>query len=298
MSWYSSHYPRKTSPRQRWAVARREVARLEKSGRELEPVLIEGRTIARTFWGKAWCDHIETFSDYSNRLPRGRTYARNGSVIDLQLAPGEVRALVSCSSVYEVRIDIEPLAKARWAALVNECSGRIDSIVALLAGELPDAVLARLCDVERGLFPTSRQLKLACSCPDWAGLCKHLAAVLYGVGARLDSEPELFFVLRGVDKLDLVGAAAGDALAGKAAPGDLPADELSDLFGIELDAGSRPAPARVAQPKRKPVRKRQQNKAAARPASRNNDSAELGRTHERLLANLMRAVATLRKPRR
>lgn len=248
MAWYSDwdRFPRTKTVAERRRDAGRAVAQLEKKGRALQPVTLEGRrTIAATFWGQAWCEHLETYSDYSNRLPRGRSYVRNGSVIDLRVEPGVVHALVSGSRVYTVKIDVTPLGKARWKELVAECSGQIDSVIALLQGQLPDAALARLCDRSTGLFPSSKQLAMTCSCPDWAGLCKHLAAVLYGVGARLDREPELLFVLRGVDKLDLVGAAAGGALLERPTGEDaLTADALGDIFGIELEA-ERPAPPKA-----------------------------------------------------
>lgn len=226
----------------------RALRKAKQGGAALNPVEIEGRAIARTFWGQAWCRHIQTYSDYSNRLPRGRTYVRNGSVIDLQIEAGQVRAQVAGSDLYQVKVQIERLAAARWTQLVSDCTGKIDSVVELLTGQLSDGVMRLLCDPQAGVFPASKQLKLSCSCPDGARLCKHLAAVLYGVGARLDREPELLFVLRGVDKLDLVGAAAGGALAARpAAAGDLHDGELADIFGIELEA----APALPAKRKRK-----------------------------------------------
>ena len=258
MAWYGSYddgrFPRKLTVGERQAQAKAEAARLSKKGRKLSPVVIEGSAIARTFWGKAWCEHLESYSHYESRLPRGRSYARNGSVIDLQLGPGSVRALVSGSEVYEVTIDIEPLALPRWKALVAQCAGKIDSVVELLSGELSDAVMERLCDPKQGLFPSSGQLSLSCSCPDSAGLCKHLAAVLYGVGARFDQAPDLLFVLRGVDKLDLVSAATAGAMGSKKkAKGELKSEDLADIFGIELDGGAEPV---VVVEKKKPRKKR------------------------------------------
>src|SRR6516165_2714205 len=87
---------------QRRAQAAREVAKRQKKGQTVSPVVIEGRAIATTFWGKAWCDNLESYSDFANRLPRGRTYVRNGSVIDLQITPGQIKALVSGSEIYKV----------------------------------------------------------------------------------------------------------------------------------------------------------------------------------------------------
>lgn len=258
MAWYRSDwdsFPRKQTVGERLASAQAEAARLEKKGRKLSPVIIAGNAIANTFWGKAWCKHLETWSDYETRLPRGRSYARNGSVIDLQLTPGVVTALVSGSSVYDVKIEMEPLALPRWKSLVAQCTGKIESVIELLSGQLSDAVMERLCDPQTGLFPASGQLEMSCSCPDSASLCKHLAAVLYGVGSRLDREPELLFVLRGVDKFDLIGQAAAGAIAQPtAAKDELPRDLLAEIFGIELAVGEEDH----APPKRasKPVKKK------------------------------------------
>ena len=118
----------------RRAQAARELATLRKKGRTISPVVIEGRTIAATFWGEAWCDNLERYSDFANRLPRGRTYVRNGSVVDLQVGPGTVTALVSGSTMYEVQVTVGPVAPARWSAICKDCSGAIDSLVELLQG--------------------------------------------------------------------------------------------------------------------------------------------------------------------
>src|SRR5436189_2489860 len=108
--------------------AAREVAKLKKKGGTIEPVRVEGRTIAKTFWGKAWCDNLERYSDYSNRLPRGRTYARNGSIVDLQIEPGNVTALVSGSEIYQVKVKVRAISEAQWTAVCTDCTGAIDSI--------------------------------------------------------------------------------------------------------------------------------------------------------------------------
>lgn len=248
MAWYYDRFPKKLTVGERAAEARAVTKSLEKKGKKLEPVVIEGNTISSTFWGKAWCAHLETYSDYESRLPRGRSYARNGSVIDLKLEPGSIRALVSGSSLYTIEIDVRPLALDRWKTLVRECSGKIDSVVGLLTGKLPDSVMHKLCDPKTGLFPAASHLEMSCSCPDSAELCKHLAAVLYGVGARLDHQPELLFVLRGVDQFDLVGEAAAKSIATqKRAANELRSDELADIFGIELALEpKRKSPARKA----------------------------------------------------
>ena len=178
---------------QRQRTAQREVEKLKKKGQQVSPVVIEGRTIARTFWGNAWCENLESYSDYENRLPRGRTYVRSGAVIDLKIEPGAVRALVSGSSIYKVELTIKPVPKAQWKSICADCAGGIDSLVELLRGQLSDSVMARICAQKTGLFPSPSEISMKCSCPDWAGMCKHVAAVLYGVGARFDHKPELVF---------------------------------------------------------------------------------------------------------
>ncbi|MBK7861228.1 MAG: SWIM zinc finger family protein [Archangiaceae bacterium] len=245
---------------QRQAAARREAQQLA-GKQKLDPVVVEGRKLASTFWGAAWCTHIEGYSDYASRLPRGRTYARNGSVVDLQLSKGAVRAYVAGSELYTVTLDIGSLDPKRWKAIVAECAGKIDSVVELLSGRLSDSVMGVLCDAQRGVFPQSDELEMTCSCPDMAGLCKHLAAVLYGIGSRLDREPELLFLLRGVDQLDLVEGAGGSAVLGQEGGDDeLDAGVLSEVFGIDLVLGGAPPPlprgGARSPPKKKPAKQK------------------------------------------
>ncbi|MCU0662624.1 MAG: SWIM zinc finger family protein [Myxococcota bacterium] len=217
--------------------AAKEMEKLKKKGHAVSPVVIEGRAIAKTFWGKAWCDNLERYSDFANRLPRGRTYVRNGSVVDLQIGKGEVRALVSGSSMYEVRIQVATVPQASWKAICKDCAGAIDSLVELLQGRFSRGVMERICQQKTGLFPSPKEIELSCSCPDWATMCKHVAAVLYGVGARLDERPELIFLLRGVDEQDLIAKASHDLpLSAKGPSTDkvLADDDLCALFGVEL----------------------------------------------------------------
>jgi uncharacterized Zn finger protein len=218
--------------------AAKKIAALQKKGKSISPIRIEGRTIARTFWGKAWCDNLEAYSDFSNRLPRGRTYVRNGPVIDLQIGKGEIAALVSGSSVYTVEIAIRPLEQTRWKALIEACAGQIDSLVELLQGRFARGVMEIITCKQRGLFPSPKQITMECSCPDGAIMCKHVAAVLYGVGARLDEKPELFFQLRNVDHSELITAAGAATSVTRATKTDkaLDSTDLSALFGIELEA--------------------------------------------------------------
>jgi uncharacterized Zn finger protein len=235
----------------RRAQAARELAKLQKKGRAISPVVVEGRTIAGTFWGKAWCDNLERYSDFANRLPRGRTYVRNGSVVDLQIAPGHVTALVSGSTIYEVKVTVGSVPLARWKAICKDCAGAIDSLIELLQGRFSTGVMTRLCHEKTGLFPSPNDILFTCSCPDWASMCKHVAAVLYGIGARLDHQPELLFTLREVDQQDLIANAGSDlSKAGERPAGArmLASDDLSEMFGIEVAPATQPThapPAKV-----------------------------------------------------
>lgn len=221
-----------------------------KKGIVLRPVRIEGRTIARSFWGRSWCENLESYADLANRLARGRTYARNGSVIHLAVERGRLSAQVVGSALYRVEVTVSPLARKKWDALVARSAGEIASVVEVLQGKLPKTVLDALADRASGLFPSPKEIAYDCSCPDVAGLCKHIAAVLYGVGARLDGEPETFFVLRGVDVAELASAGARNLAGHAGSPRAIAHDELSGLFGIELDAA--PASAKPAVLEKKP----------------------------------------------
>jgi len=240
------------SAAQRRRQALSEMAKLKKKGHVVSPVVVEGRAIVKSFWGKAWCENLERYSDFANRLPRGRTYVRNGSVIDLQIAPGEIKALVSGSEIYEVAVKVTPVAKARWQSICKDCAGAIDSLIELLQGKLSTGVMERVCRQKTGLFPSPNEIQLSCSCPDWAGMCKHVAAVLYGIGARLDSKPDLLFRLHNVDEKELIAGAGKSIRLAKPAPASskvLGDEDLSELFGLEMAAES--VPVKVAAKRRK-----------------------------------------------
>ena len=275
MSYYDYGWRPYVTVAMRRRRAAQTIAKLERSGRVISPVTIEGRKIARTFWGAAWCANLEAYSDYANRLPRGRTYARNGSVIDLQIERGRVQALVSGSSLYEVEIKIRPLARKRWSAIKSQCAGKIDSMVELLRGSISRGVMEVVTRKGEGLFPAPRDISLRCSCPDWATMCKHVAAVLYGAGARLDHEPEMLFTLRGVEATQLIAAAvtAGPATRKSGHRRLLKTDDISTVFGIDLDVGDASegdiGPRRTRRPKKTltnntPTKMASTKKAAAR----------------------------------
>ena len=224
--------------------AEKAAAKARKSGANHSPIASYRGAIAKTFWGKAWCDNLEAYSDYSNRMPRGRTYVRNGSVIDLAITEGAVEGLVMGSSLYKVEVKVQPVLTAQWQAIGKDCSGSIDSLVELLQGKLSTAVMQRICTPRTGLFPAPKEISFSCSCPDSASMCKHIAAVLYGVGARLDQKPELLFNLRKVNAKDLVNqAGAGLPTFNKGLSAGKVLDDslLSDVFGIEMDEVAVPA---------------------------------------------------------
>ncbi len=225
----------------RQARALNKMEKLRKKGLCIQPVEIEGRQIARSFWGQAWCDHLEKFSDYENRLPRGRAYIRNGSVCHLEIAEGAVKAMVSGSELYNVNIEIKKLPGRKWAQVKKRCAGQIGSLLELLQGRLSKSVMAVVTDRDKGLFPHPGEITLRCTCPDWAVMCKHVAAVLYGVGARLDEKPELLFLLRGVDHEELIsveaGIEAGSSVSGTDGHPRIAESDLSHLFGIEITEG-------------------------------------------------------------
>jgi uncharacterized Zn finger protein len=284
MSWgwgYRPPYVSVAEKRQRAEAAAR---KLTKRGEHLQPIRIEGREIATTFWGKAWCRNLEAYSDYDTRLPRGRSYVRNGCVLDLKISPGTVKALVSGTSIYKVNITVAPVKAAEWKALKCECAGQVGSLIDLLQGKLSEAVMKIITSPQSGLFPKPSQIEFDCSCPDWAGMCKHIAATLYGVGARLDHNPELLFRLRGVDHGELIAEATESVTAGSPSPnaGTLATTDIAEVFGIEIEAApetSKPAPTRAA--KRSGTTGRQKSAATKTPSARAKQKAPSPGTRKR-----------------
>jgi uncharacterized Zn finger protein len=234
--------------------AAKTAARLAKKGQILSPITARRGAIAQSFWGKAWCDNLERYSDYSNRLPRGRTYLRNGSVIDLKIAAGEVSAQVMGSSLYRITVQITQVADAHWKGIARDCARSIDTLVELLQGELSTSVMERITRPGAGLFPAPKEISFSCSCPDSAAMCKHIAATLYAIGARLDAEPELLFGLRKVDAKELIATAGeGGAVPQKAprAGRILDSSKLADVFGIDVVSVVPRSPGKPARRARK-----------------------------------------------
>lgn len=263
--------------------AAREMKTLQKKGQDIQPIQVDGRAIAKTFWGESWCNHIESFSDYANRLPRGRTLVRNGSVCHLMITPGNIEAIVSGGALYDISITIKPLAKKTWASIKTACAGQIGSLLDLLSGQLSDGVMAQVCHPHQGLFPKSEDIQLSCSCPDWAVMCKHVASALYGIGARLDDMPEQLFKLRGVNHEELIDVSEAIADATQSTKGKgrrIATGALSDVFGIDLSEQTDVKPpktkakaktkskksAQTTKPKKPPQQKNQPKQAAKKKA--------------------------------
>jgi len=240
MSW--GFYKPYVTVGQRKQQALKKAKALEKQGYQLEPLgELKNRTkIATSFWGRSWCRHLESFSDYDNRLPRGRTYVRNGSILHLGITPGTITAMVQGSELYELTINIDPLPPKQWQAVKQACQGKIATLIELLQGKISDEIMTVVTDPTDGLFPKPKQIHFNCNCPDWADMCKHIAAVLYGVGARLDDSPELLFTLRGVDQNELISLdttqqtiTAGSRRSRRRTLSD---DAVNNVFGIEVEA--------------------------------------------------------------
>ena len=223
------------------AEAQQKLAKLKKKNPDISPIVIEGRKIAVTWWGEAWNKNLESYADYANRIGRGRSYVKNGMVLDLQIGPGVVTAVVSGSrrTPYDVEIKIDRLSEQRWNAIVKQCSRRIAGISDLVGGKFPEDLAQIFLKQKLGLFPSPSEIHMYCSCPDsWVGMCKHVAAALYGIGARLDHDPMLFFTLRGIDFSELLKKSVEEKIdsmlknAGKKSSRTIDDADIAGLFGL------------------------------------------------------------------
>ncbi len=246
MSW-GYYYPEYVSVAQKKANAQKKLVKLrkDKKYRDIEPIVIEGQSIAKTWWGKAWCSNLEKYSDYENRIGRGRSYVRHGFVFDLKIFSGKVTSLVQGSESMPYRCDIkfELLNSKNWDSIKDLTGSRFDSIEELLHGRFPKSLQEVFSDKGKGIFPASKEICFDCSCPDSANMCKHIAATLYAVGARFDNKPELLFTLRGVDLNELIGSTINshkESVLSKAANAkssriiNIKNDPLSKLFDIDF----------------------------------------------------------------
>jgi Uncharacterized conserved protein len=239
MSWNNyGRYHEYVSVSERKEKIAHQVAKFKKkNGIVLQPIVVEGRVMAKTFWGKAWFKNLESYQDYAYRLERGRSYVRHGAVIDLKINSGEVHALVCGTHTYKVKITIAAASQEAWRSLIDECSGKINSLIELLQGKFSQNIMQVITQSDKGLFPKSEEITFDCSCFDHALMCKHVSAVLYGVGIRLDDTPDQLFLLRKVDQNELLLSAVQDVPLGvKAVVGAKKIDDdLSQLFGIEIE---------------------------------------------------------------
>ena len=236
--WDETYYPQPTELELRRNAAAT-AQKASKKGQRLNPVVLSGRKIAVSWWGQAWCENLERYADYDTRLSRGQRYVRSGAVVDLQIQTGKILARVQGTRKvpYKVEIRISPLSQQRCDEIMERCSSRVDSLENLLAGRLPE----ELKDVflgAGGLFPPPREISFSCSCPDWAVMCKHVAAALYGVGARLDTDPLLFFTLRGIETTRFVDVVIANRIESMLANVNRPSPRiiqgaaLDELFGV------------------------------------------------------------------
>lgn len=256
MSYWSRGYvsfePRKSAG-QRRAEAERTIKDAARRGKPMSPVVIDGRKIAHTFWGKAWCENLERYRDFAHRLERGRSYVRSGSVIDLRIDAGKIVGTVSGSSLYDIAIEIDKVTDDAWRAIRRDCAGGIGSRLDLLSGKLSEPVMARMCTDRTGLFPPPSAIRFTCSCPDYAIMCKHVAAVMYGVGARFDRAPELLFTLRQVSVDELLASAVSEIPTTASSSRVLASDGLAALFGIELASAAPSVTPRSPRKRTKPA---------------------------------------------
>lgn len=273
---YRSRWPRYVSVAEKRAKAAKKLKQLKKKNPGMKPITIEGRAIATTWWGKSWNLNLEGYADYSNRIGRGRSYLRHGAVLDLQLDSGKVESLVQGSRVkpYSVSIKIKAVKKKVWQEIKAACGDKLDSLQGLLAGRFPKALGDIFMAQGKGLFPSPKEIEFSCSCPDWAYMCKHVAATLYGIGARLDEDPGLFFKLRKVKMKDLVTGAVKDSarkLLKKAEKktGRIIADaDLSDVFGIDMEGPVNSGKKRAKTARKTPAAKKLEKKAPKKTKAR------------------------------
>lgn len=236
--WDNGSYSQPTAEEIR-ARAEASQRRSREKGTVWEPVTVQGRTIAKSWWGAAWCENLERYADYESRLDRGKRYVRSGAVVDLKIQKGKVSARVQGTrkTPYKVDIRISPLSEEKCQAVIQKCGRKLRTIEELAAGCFPEE-MKELFLGQDGLFPTPREISFQCSCPDWALMCKHVAAALYGVGTRLDEDPTLFFVLRGIDMGRFLDVTLGNRVesmlqnAQKPSERILEGEDLTALFGV------------------------------------------------------------------
>ncbi len=171
----------------------------------------------QSWWAKRWIQVLESFT-IGARLGRGRSYARSGQVLSIDIEEGLVKAKVqgSRSTPYQITIQVKTLDKADWGKLIGILSKQVIFAAKLLAGEMPENIEDAFVEAKLTLFPDKRgDLKTDCSCPDWSNPCKHIAAVYYLLGEEFDRDPFLIFKLRGMERQTLLSLLSGSEAAAK-----------------------------------------------------------------------------------
>lgn len=191
------------SPYIRHARPQKQFEQMKQKGLVAQPLVMVGRHIADSFWGKGWCRHLESCDDYVDYLSNGRSYLRSGSICHLEINQGRIEAFVYGKSLYSVTITVDKLSSQKLSTIKSHFRSRICSASDLLQGKFDYDLMVLIRDRKNGIFPHPREIRIECDCPNREGMCKHLAAVLYGVGARLDSSPEMLFLLRGINLEEL-----------------------------------------------------------------------------------------------
>ena len=233
-------FPTYVSVGEKKAKAAKSLEKLKKKNGDIEPVIIDGRTLAKSWWGKAWNLNLESYADYENRIGRGKSYVRNHAVLDLKISGGKVAAKVQGTRVrpYDVEVVIDPLNHANWQKILELCNRRIDTLEQLTEGKFPKELAIIFTDKKYDMFPSPREIHFDCSCPDWAYMCKHVAATLYGIGARFDQNPMLFFELRGINGQELIRKSVEQKVesmlknAGRKSDREILEQDVADIFGL------------------------------------------------------------------
>ncbi|MBO4336878.1 MAG: hypothetical protein J5842_02240 [Lachnospiraceae bacterium] len=217
------------------------VRRAGKKGKDYEPVICRNKrgALCNSWWGQAWCDNLERYADYASRLDRGRSYVRSGTIIDLKIDGGKVTAKVQGRrrTPYKVEVRVGRLSEENCQKIIDRCIRRIESLETLAKGEFPEE-LKELFTEDGALFPTPKEISFSCSCPDWAMMCKHVAAVMYGIGLRFDENPFYFFKLRGIDPDRFIDVAVENRVERMLANADVVSDRIiedadfTELFGV------------------------------------------------------------------
>jgi uncharacterized Zn finger protein len=161
--------------------------------------------IGEKWWSKRFVSLLESFN-IGARLGRGRSYARKGQVISIEVEKGLVRSKVqgTRSKPYDVTIQLSQISDKDWDKAIDAMASRAVFAAKLLSGEMPQDIEEAFADAKVSLFPEEKDLKTDCSCPDWSNPCKHIAAVYYLLAEQFDENPFLIFKLRGRTKEEII----------------------------------------------------------------------------------------------